>query len=66
LQNIVKEIYNIECESDLLKRNADSFEQLRTNYKFRREFAAYKISAKNINDEQKKVLNLLQFNTENC
>ena len=65
LQNIVKSIYNIKYDSDLLKYNADSFENLRATYKFRREFAAYKIYAKNIDAKQKKVLNLLQFNTIN-
>ena len=65
LQNIVKSVYNIKYDNDLLKHNADGFENLRATYKFRREFAAYKIYAKNIDAKQKKVLNLLQFNTIN-
>lgn len=65
LQNIVKSVYDISFDSDLLKHNYENFEHLRTNYKFRREFAAHKIYTKNISAEQKKVLNLLQFNTVN-
>ncbi|MDR2292545.1 MAG: 4-phosphoerythronate dehydrogenase [Prevotellaceae bacterium] len=62
LQNIVKSTYNIMNDSDLLKRNADDFETLRSDYRLRREFASYKIFVKNINDKQKKILNLLNFN----
>jgi erythronate-4-phosphate dehydrogenase len=65
LQNILQSAYNILSDSDLLKSNAENFEYLRTNYKYRREFAAYKIYAQNISAEKKKVLNLLQFNTVN-
>ena len=65
LQDIVRYIYDISLDSNLLKHNGNCFENLRTNYKFRREFAAYKIYAKNIDAEQKKILNLLQFKIAN-
>jgi erythronate-4-phosphate dehydrogenase len=65
LQNVVKSIYNISADSDLLKQNADDFEKLRSGYRLRREFASCKILAKNVTDEQKEILNLLDFNLIN-
>ncbi|MDR2064888.1 MAG: 4-phosphoerythronate dehydrogenase [Prevotellaceae bacterium] len=62
LQDAVKQIYDITCDSDLLKCDADGFETMRSAYGLRREFAARKIFAKNINEKQKKILNLLNFN----
>ncbi|MDR1552486.1 MAG: 4-phosphoerythronate dehydrogenase [Prevotellaceae bacterium] len=62
LQDIIKSVYNIMLDNDLLKQNVDDFEELRSNYRLRREFASYKIFAKNLTDEQKKILNLLDFN----
>jgi erythronate-4-phosphate dehydrogenase len=62
LQDTVKSIYDITCDSALLKCNANNFETLRSGYSLRREFAAHKILTKNINGKQKKILNLLNFN----
>ncbi|MDR1347561.1 MAG: 4-phosphoerythronate dehydrogenase [Prevotellaceae bacterium] len=65
LQDAVKSVYSILADSDLLKQNADDFEKLRSGYRLRREFASCKIFAKNVNSEQKKILNLLDFNLIN-
>jgi erythronate-4-phosphate dehydrogenase len=65
VQNIVKSAYNIMLDDCMLKQNPDDFEKLRSSYRVRREFAAHKIFAQNMNDEQKKILNLLNFNVEN-
>lgn len=65
LQDVVKSAYNILFDSNMLKQNADNFETLRSNYNLRREFASCKVLAKNVSIEQKKILNLLNFNLIN-
>ncbi|MDR3227764.1 MAG: 4-phosphoerythronate dehydrogenase [Prevotellaceae bacterium] len=65
LQNIVKSIYDITIDDNSLKQKSEDFEKQRAEYRLRREFAAYKIFAKNVSKEQKKMLNLLNFNLVN-
>jgi len=65
LQDIVKSTYDIMFDDYLLKQKPDDFEKFRSAYRVRREFAAHKIFAKNMDDEQKKILNLLNFKIEN-
>ncbi|MDR3286959.1 MAG: 4-phosphoerythronate dehydrogenase [Prevotellaceae bacterium] len=65
LQNIVKSIYDIMLDDNSLKQKPEDFEKQRTDYRLRREFASYKIFAKNVSKEQKKMLNLLNFNLVN-
>jgi erythronate-4-phosphate dehydrogenase len=65
LYDAVRSTCNILFDSDLLKQNAYDFEKLRSNYRLRREFAYCRIFAKNVTDEQKKILNLLDFNLIN-
>jgi erythronate-4-phosphate dehydrogenase len=62
LHDVVKSVYDIMLDSNHLKSNPDSFERLRSDYRLRREFSSYKIFVKNITAEQKKILNLLNFN----
>ncbi len=47
LCDVLEKIYPIEAESELLKSNLDAFEELRGNYKIRRELKNYKIHSAN-------------------
>lgn len=70
LYQITKKIYNISEDSTALKNLADlhqdefgsHFDQLRKNYKLRREFNNYLVSSKNLSSEQTVILQSLRFN----
>lgn len=42
-KDAILKIYNPLCDSEVLKKNSSSFEELRSNYKLRREQLAYRI-----------------------
>ena len=58
----IRKTYRVEEDSNLLKSEPDSFEELRGNYRQRREFGAYTVQTENI--ELKKILLELGFKNE--
>jgi len=70
LYQITKKIYNISEDSTALKNLADlhqdelgkHFDQLRKNYKLRREFNNYFVTSQNLSSEQAAILQSLRFN----
>lgn len=64
LNAAISHTYNIELESNALKRNPDRFEQFRAEYAVRREFSYYKISGLHLNKEEKEVFKKVGFTVE--
>ncbi len=70
LYQITKKIYNISEDSYSLKSLSDlkenelgkHFDQLRKNYKLRREFNNYLVQSENLTSEQRTILQSLRFN----
>jgi erythronate-4-phosphate dehydrogenase len=59
LLSILKQIYDIEIQSNALKYNPENFEQFRNNYPIRREFHIYKFYTKNLKERTIEILNNL-------
>ncbi len=47
VSKIISHTYNVEDDNILLKNNPDQFELLRSSYRYRREFHAYKVKGEN-------------------
>ncbi len=61
ISNAILFTYPIHLDSNNLKANINSFEELRGNYPVRREFPYYTIYASNINNTQQKLLTSIGF-----
>ncbi|KUG26575.1 erythronate-4-phosphate dehydrogenase [hydrocarbon metagenome] len=70
LYQITNKVYDIESDSNSLKSFRDNqeekigthFDQLRKNYKLRREFNNYFVTSQNLTSEQAAILQSLRFN----
>lgn len=65
LQKVIRAVYDIRIDDELLRKNPSGFDQLRGNYVFRRENSGIILKLKNASHNTQRILLELGFTIEN-